>query len=242
MVDNERKIGEIQAMHILQLKGYEFDTEYSDRNIGRSMPDLRYKDGRYLEVTHTAHNNSIPQKPNKYSKLSITKQLEISERAYEAYNRVMNGKYDSIGGHLTEKGLRDYKKDAAIIKSHYGYDVTTFDFGEKFSEFNCDIPCICMSSDNILKEITKDKGTKYTDGSTDLFIFVTDGEMYSVDELINSREYNSASTGFFKAVRSAPFKNIFLCEWNWCSQQYELESPNILLMKVEDNDVKTIKL
>ena len=209
-----------------------------------SMPDLRYKNGRYLEVTHTAHNNSIMSFQNKYSQLSMTEQLEISERAYEAYKRMMNCEYeyDSLGDHLTEKGLRDYKKDAAILKSHYGYDVKTFDYNKMFSEFNCDVPSIRMSSDNILKEITKDKGKKYTDGSTDLFIFVTDGEMYSVDELINSREYNSASTGFFKAVRSAPFKNIFLCEWNWCSQQYELESPNILLMKVENNDVKTIKL
>ncbi len=244
MPENKRKKGETEAMHILQLKGYEFDTEYSDENIGRSMPDLRYKNGRYLEVTHTAHNDSIPLIPNKYSKLSTAKQLEISERAYEANERMTNFKYefDSSGARLTEKGQRDYEKDAAIIKSHYGYDVKTFDFGEKFSEFNCDNPIICMSSDNVLKEITKDKGKKYTDGNTDLFIFVTDGEMNSVDNLIDSRDYNLASVSFFNAVRHAPFKNIFLCEWDWDRQQYELESPNILLMRVEDDEVKTIKL
>ena len=243
MSDNERKKGETQAMHILRLKGYEFDTEYSDKNIGKSMPDLRYKDGRYLEVTHTAHNNSISRIPNKYSKLSTAKQLEIAEQADEAYQRMTDFKYECDSkGDLTEKGFGDLKKDAAILKSHYGYDVTTFDFDEKFSEFNCDVPIICMSSDKVLNEITKDKGKKYTDGSTDLFIFVTDGEMYSVEHLINSREYNLSSDGFFNAVRSAPFKNIFLCEWDWSCQQYELESPNILLMRVEDDEVKPIRL
>lgn len=50
---------ETEAMQILELKGIEFDKSYCDNNSKNSRPDLRYKNGRFLEVTHTHHNNSI---------------------------------------------------------------------------------------------------------------------------------------------------------------------------------------
>ena len=52
MAEVNRKQGENEAIQILQKKGYEFDLDYKDQNSGESMPDLKYKDGRYLEVTH----------------------------------------------------------------------------------------------------------------------------------------------------------------------------------------------
>lgn len=54
-----------------------------------------------------------------------------------------------------------------------GYDYTEMDLNKRHSEFKCDNPTISFSTDNILAEITKDKGPKYINSNTDLFVFVT---------------------------------------------------------------------
>ena len=76
-----RKRGEEEAVKILESKGYIFDKSYFDDNSQNSMPDLRYIDGRYLEVTHTFHNNNISEL-NRFHKMSISgqlcKQLEVN--------------------------------------------------------------------------------------------------------------------------------------------------------------------
>lgn len=155
------------------------------------------------------------------------------------YNRVNSYDYErDSNGKLTIKGNKDLKQDVKILKSHYGYNIKTHDNSNRFSEFNCDIPIIEMSSDNVIREIADDKGKKYTDGKTDLFIFVTDDEMDSVDMLIESRHYNSASTGFFNAVKKSPFNNILLCVWDWEQLNCIIENPDLIHMKVEANEVK----
>lgn len=45
------KQGEQEAKEILQLKGYIFDNQYYDDNSSKSMPDLKFQGGNYLEVT-----------------------------------------------------------------------------------------------------------------------------------------------------------------------------------------------
>jgi len=71
------KKGELEAKKILEKLGEQFDEDYHDDNSKSSMPDLRYKKGRYLEVTHTRHNNAIFTSANKFSNKSITEQLEL---------------------------------------------------------------------------------------------------------------------------------------------------------------------
>ena len=54
------KQGEQEAKMILERKGVAFDDNYHDDNSRPSMPDFKYLDEeRYLEVTHTLHNNAI---------------------------------------------------------------------------------------------------------------------------------------------------------------------------------------
>lgn len=53
------KQGEKEAKQILETIGRRIDDSYCDDNSRSSMPDLRFKSGRYIEVTHTKHNNSV---------------------------------------------------------------------------------------------------------------------------------------------------------------------------------------
>lgn len=94
------KKGELEAKEILEKLGEQFDEDYHDDNSKSSMPDLRYKNGRYLEVTHTRHNNAIFTSANKFSKKSITEQLEIEIKAADAIERMCNSGY---GKDNTEK-------------------------------------------------------------------------------------------------------------------------------------------
>ena len=58
----KRKQGENEALEILENIGIEMDEEYTDDNSRPKMPDLRYKDGRFIEVTHTRYNTEFIQR------------------------------------------------------------------------------------------------------------------------------------------------------------------------------------
>lgn len=49
------KKGEFEAKSILEKLGVQFDESYYDDNSRNSMADFKYKNGRFLEVTHTRH-------------------------------------------------------------------------------------------------------------------------------------------------------------------------------------------
>ena len=66
---SERKKGEQEAITILKNLGIEVDNDYYDDNSHKSMPDIKCKDGRYIEVTHTHHNNAIPTTISRFDKL-----------------------------------------------------------------------------------------------------------------------------------------------------------------------------
>ena len=65
----KRKKGEQEAITILENLGIEIDRSYYDDNSQQSMPDIRCKDGRYIEITHTFHNNAIPKGISKFDQL-----------------------------------------------------------------------------------------------------------------------------------------------------------------------------
>lgn len=239
----KRKPGENEAIQILEKKGYSFDKSHIDTGSGNSVPDLKFSDGRYLEVTHTFHNNSIPVKPNLFSKKSVKEQLSVMNAAKEAYDRIQNIDYEqNDNGDLTDKGRQKFHRDAALVKKHYGYDCTVWDFNQRFSEFNCDTPIIEMTSDNILREICEDKGKKHTDGNTDLFVYVLDGEMKAFKHLAATLSHNLASELFFNSVIKSPFKRVFICEWNFEKQEYIIDTPEMFLLEVQNDSVVWNKL
>ena len=108
------KQGEQQAKEILERKGIAFDETHHDDGSKHSLPDLKYLgEDRYLEVTHTWHNNKIAKEPNQFHMKSTVEQLEIMENAHAAYERIRSLSYP-----LTEAGHAQYQRDLKIVKSH----------------------------------------------------------------------------------------------------------------------------
>lgn len=158
------KQGELEAKYILEKLGIIFDDEYHDDNSSKSMPDLRMKDGRFVEVTHTLHNNRIAKEVSNFNRKSIGEQMVIMQEAKAAYDRIRHRDYASY-----ENAEKQFKKDLKTVKNHMGYDSTTF--GKQFTEFNCDRPIINMASDNIIDTVVRDKGKLYKSDKVDLFVF-----------------------------------------------------------------------
>ena len=215
------KQGEQQAKEILERKGIAFDETHHDNGSKHSLPDLKYLgEERYLEVTHTLHNNKIAIEPNDYYMKSTSEQQKIEKKAFAAYDRIRH-----IGYPNTEEGKAQYKRDLKLVKSHYGYDPTKIDFSEQFSDFKCDRPTIECDPDNIIREV-RSKGKTHNSGNTDLFIFVLEDEFCVMMDLLHSGQHN----GCYAALRS-PFPVVYVCAWNWEAQTYEVDDP--LIMKFE---------
>ena len=220
------KQGEQQAKEILERKGIAFDETHHDDGSKHSLPDLKYLgEERYLEVTHTLHNNKIAMEPNDYYMKSTSEQQEIEEKAFAAYDRIRH-----IGYPNTEEGKAQYKRDLKLVKSHYGYDPTKIDFSEQFSEFKCDRPTIECSTDNILRKV-KEKGEKHKSGNTDLFIFVLEDEFEAMMDLLQSDPQYSSYAVFINAILQSPFQVVYVCQWDFEAQKYEVDDP--LIMKFE---------
>ena len=146
-----RKQGELEAITILESIGIQVDRDYFDDNSHKSMPDVKCTDGRYIEVTHTLHNNAIPTKISRFDRLQpgedwsgyTQRHLEVETECSRAWDRIRNGDYERDDRwKLTLTGQVQFKKDAKLLKEHMGYDVTEMDFAKQFSEFKCDDPTI----------------------------------------------------------------------------------------------------
>lgn len=229
MKTNKRKQGENEALQILKTKGIEFNEQHYDKGqAGHSLPDLQYADGRYLEVTHTLHDNKLSDPlSRKFSHFSTNKQNEIIKGVTEALTRIRNRDYPTesgIMGDLTEEGLEQLSRDKELVDQHFGkYDELT----GKRSEFKCNIPIVEHSSDIILREINE-KGEKYLDVDTDLFIFVTEDEYESMMHLINTRKYNSCYCSFINVIQNSPFMAVYVCIWLLEEQDYVINNPTIM--------------
>lgn len=228
----KKKQGEQEAKQILEVKGFVFDSSYCDDNSKESMPDLRFANGRYLEVTHTLHNHEIVRSINKFHQKSIDEQLQIMTDAKEAYDRITKNDYPQTLDGLTDKGLKQFKKDAKIVRNHFGIDVSDL---TKRSEFNCDSPIIESSTDNIIHEI-REKAQKYSKGDTDLFIFILDDEYNCLCYLLKTGTWNGCYNAFMRSVIISPFNVVYLCVWNFKAQTYNIENPILLKFETVSDD------
>lgn len=223
------KQGELEAKKILERKGIVFDETYYDDNSANSMPDFKYfGQQRYLEVTHTFHNNEIAKGPNRFNRKSIADQLKIMKKASDAYERIRNASYPD-----TEEGKAQYKSDLKLMKSHYGFDPTKLHFPEQYSEFNCDCPTIECAPENIIREVLS-KGKTHNSGNTDLFIFVLEDEFEAMMYILRSGKQNGCYGAFFRPILLSPFQVVYVCQWNFEAQTYEIDDP--LIMKFEKTD------
>lgn len=223
------KQGELEAQMILERKGIDFDETHHDDGTKHSLPDLKYLgEERYLEVTHTFHNNAIVTQLNRFQRKSTVEQLEIMQKARNAYDRIHEYCYPN-----TEEGMSQYRCDLKLVKSHMGYDPTKWNFAKKFSEFNCDSPIIECSTDNILREV-QEKGEKHKSGNTDLFTFVLEDEFEAIIDLLKSGPQNICYVSFCNAILQSPFPIVYICVWSWETQKYEVDNP--IIMKYEKTD------
>jgi hypothetical protein len=233
-----RKQGELEAITILESIGIQVDRDYLDDNSHKSMPDVKCADGRYIEVTHTLHNNSIPTTMSRFDRLQpgedwsdyTQRQLKVETECSRALDRIRKYDYEKDDTwKITPAGQAQFKKDIKLLKEHMGYDVTEMDPAKQFSEFKCDHPSMLFSTDNILREITKDKGEKYPNGDVDLFIFAADEEFRLMKELIPMRSWNGTARGFLNQIIKAPFPKIYVCEWCFDKQEYNTDDPQIVV-------------
>lgn len=229
------KQGEKQAMKILEHKRIVFDTSYRDNNQTNSMPDLKYLNGGYLEVTHTKHNHSVYLKQNQYFQ-KIEEQDTNTQEFERASQRLWEDDYEKEDGELTEDSKKQYLKDFDICKQFLGWNSKEKQFG---SEFQSTLPVAEMSPDNILQEIVDDKGSKYKDRNIDLFIFVTQEEYNSMMWLISTAEQNNGTAiSFLRCIYNSPFPLIYICVWDLMSQKYNLKNPTLLKFWKCDNEIR----
>ena len=243
----KRKKGEQKAITILENLGIEIDRNYHDDNSQQSMPDIRCINCRYIEVTHTLHNNSIPTTISKFDRLQpgedwsgyTQRHLDVEIECSNALKRIQNLDYKKDDMRkLTPAGQAQFIKDAKLLKEHLGYDVMEMDFDKRFSEFMCDHPSIYFSPDNILREITNDKGKKYPNGDVDLFIFVTDKEFQLMKNLIQQGTRNGTTSGFLSQILKSPFQKIYVCEWCFERQEYNTDTPQLIIFYKYGEDLK----
>ena len=243
----KRKNGEQEAIIILENLGIEIDKTYYDDNSQQSMPDIKCKDGRYIEVTHTYHNDAIPNSVSKFDQLhqgedwddNLKRRLQVEEECSRALKRVQNLDYPKDDeGKYTPESQTQYRKDLKLIKVHLGYDLTEQDLFKQHSEFKCDHPTITFSTDNILREIVDDKGKKYPDGDVDLFLFAADEEFRLMKELIAQREWNGTASGFLNQILKSPFPKIYVCEWYFERQEYNKVNPQLVIFYKHDGGLK----
>lgn len=234
-----RKQGDLEAITVLESIGIQVDRDYLDDNSYKSMPDIRCKDGHYIEVTHTHHNNAIFSRIRKFDQIqngesfgdSIRRRLEAEIECSDALDRVHKFNYEKESvGRLSPEGLKQFKRDAKLLKEHLGYDITEMDFVKQHTEFKCDRPTIHFSTDNILREITKDKGKKYPNGDVDLFIFATDEEFRLMKDLIPQWTWNGTASGFLNQILKSPFQKIYVCEWYFERQEYNTVNPQLIIL------------
>ncbi len=244
---SKRKKGENEAVIILESIGIKIDKNYLDDNSRASMPDLKCENGRYIEVTHTKHNNFLFMGINKYDQIKpgengnewIQRYLDKERECSEAIDRTEKLDYDcDEDGNFTDKAKEQYQKDCKLLKSHIGYDPTETNSQKQFSEFKCDRPIICFSADNIINEINDDKGRKQYIVDTDLFIFATEQEFDTMKKLISERSWNGAACEFLNRILCSKFNVIFVCSWNIENQEYNISNPQIIRFEKDGTGLK----
>lgn len=246
------KNGELYAKKILEnVKGLQFDSSYHDDNSKDHMPDFRLINGDYIEVTHTNHN----MKPNRDTEfhgdksllLPKEKQEKMSEAEIENFHknaiqkacqneieitnvekRHSTDDYETepLTGEYTESGKEQQEKDCKLLKKTYGINEETGCFG---SEYKADRPIISYSIKNIIRKITVDKRKKYEVGNNSvyLFIFITTEEMNLLER--GEEEFLIDYYFLIDAIHESQFKNVFICEWDFDNNKYNLNNPKLLI-------------
>lgn len=219
---NEYKAGELEALITMEKLG--FKITYNDDNSREGMPDFRFEDGHYLEVTHTNHR--MNREPNKYSKLSLDDQMKIMKKAEDAKKKLKH-----ISCYVDKPD--EFRK---TVIGHFGK--LTNHCSEKDKNKTADVNCEIYTVDNIINKVIE-KSEKHHEG-TDLFLFV-DNDEYEI--LLNSMTdrhkcgYDELKESFNKSV----FGTLYIYPWDSTSQDYKSTKEILILKKTVDGIQSDIK-
>lgn len=195
------KRGELAAKMALEKIGYQFDETYADDGSekGDRKPDLKYADGRFVEVTHTKHPTLFAES-SEYFAVSFTKRKELQMKYSESLKRFFSDDYPRSG-----RGRQLESDDKKVIASFLG-------LGEDASE--ADLSSIIYSKDNII-EVIREKSEKHKGKDIDLFIFVTPEEYEEVEfiarcnEMVIEEKYYDL---LWFVIKNSAFYRVFICK------------------------------
>jgi hypothetical protein len=217
------KRGEAEALRIMKSLGFLFDESFHDDGSEQNMPDLKFSDGCYLEVTHTKHNECAYLNGTDFDSHSIEEKYNKSKAVSDALERFFSCDYqmDENKHELTEIGKKLRLADAKLLKEYLGYDSTN---GE-LCEFKCDVPVFTFESDNIFtavrQKFEKYKKSKRKVENINVFIFAQYDELEAL--------LSSLSKGNSLAKRCYMcFPRVFVCGWDLGNQKYDFIDPVVV--------------
>lgn len=195
------KKGEITAKKVLEKIGCEFDDSYADDGSekGDRKPDLKYSDGRFVEITHTKHPNLFTNS-SEYFSFSLEKRKEIEEQYSQALKRFFSGAYPKSG-----RGEQQESDDKKIIASFLG-------LGEDADE--AELASFIYTKDNIV-EVIKEKSEKHRGKDIDLFVFVTPEEFDEVEFIVQCNKMVGDEKYFDRlwfVIKYSCFYRMFICK------------------------------
>lgn len=214
---HEPKQGENEAKIILKGIGYDFDNDYYDDGETENNPDLKFADGTYLEITHTHHNFGAIKNPKPIDSDELKK-------AYEAYDRIVDCKYNKNNPDWINK----FRHDLKLVRKCLGYDISNGIYSE-----NCKNPIFVFNTDNILDAI-EIKSEKHGNKKCNLFVFITEDEFECVLKLKNDTR-NMATQYFYNRIINFQFEKIWLCVYDFENMSYNTTNPIILQFETSSN-------
>lgn len=214
------------AKTILEKRGKVFNETYFDDGSSESMPDLKYVNGRFVEITQTNHNNGLFCDDEDAHKRAMKRQKSLDKLDPEAYRRYMTNDYPDGCGHSRSS-------DEKILKETYGWNEDTQTFG---SEFGSLLSTIEYSVQNISKVIKRKhkKHKKHKDKDIELFVFVAEEEFDMFEEVIENSQWNSTDKKILEEICDTCFKRIYLSVYNLEKQDYTYNEDKFIEINCEE--------
>jgi hypothetical protein len=211
------------AKTILEKRGKVFDGTYFDDGSSESMPDLKYANGRFVEITQTNHNNGLFCDDEDAHKRAMKRQKSLDKLDPEAYRRYMTNDYPDGCGHSRSS-------DEKILKETYGWNKDTQTFG---SEFGSLLPVVEYSVDIISKVIKRKHKKHKKHKDIELFVFVTEEEFDMFEEVIENSQWNSTDKKILEEICSTCFRKIYISVYNLEKQDYTYSEDKFIEINCE---------
>lgn len=224
------------AKAILEKRGKVFNDTYFDDGSSESMPDLRYANGGFVEITQTNHNNGLfcdDEDTEKAYKKEMKRQEVLDKLDLGAYRRYKTNDYPDGCGHHSRSS------DEKILREAYGWNKDTQTFG---SEFGSLLSVAEFSVDNISKVINRKHKKHKKHKDIELFVFVAEEEFDMFEEVNKNSQWSSMDKNFLEEIYDTCFKKIYLSVYNLEKQDYTDSKDKFIEIDCEAKKIKRTTL